>query len=254
MMFLSLENVLKLPMVYHFSSKNNSTLKPRNLFWVGTEFLCRVPFLRVRSPMPDLPSGSLFWSWLKCPSCLRCEKESILLLAESWIILTLREGRLDRFVQNLVPSFQDWNLWINPIISSIYLVFTTAQHVMGQQFNRWVTTPYTAQGVLLASTTGMFGNVTAPLSFLLPPLKFALIRGWTSWGYCGKYWVKTWHRLIWCLALEKGLVSNYMFSSSLSPVWDLSTSTLMGLWQSGLAEACGTQAVFLCAKDFWDSV
>ena len=146
MMFLSLENVLKLPMVYHFSSKNNSTLKPRNLFWVGTEFLCRVPFLRVRSPMPDLPSGSLFWSWLKCPSCLRCEKESILLLAESWIILTLREGRLDRFVQNLVPSFQDWNLWINPIISSIYLVFTTAQHVMGQQFNRWVTTPYTAQG------------------------------------------------------------------------------------------------------------
>lgn len=46
----------------------------------------------------------------------------------------LKEGRMDNFVQSLVPSFQDRSLANNPVISCIYQVFTTAQQVLGQQF------------------------------------------------------------------------------------------------------------------------
>lgn len=49
-------------------------------------------------------------------------------------MLMLKEGRMDNFVQSLVPSFQDRSLANNPVISCIYQVFTTAQQVLGQQF------------------------------------------------------------------------------------------------------------------------
>ncbi|CAD7668995.1 unnamed protein product [Nyctereutes procyonoides] len=64
-----------------------------------------------------------------------CSEESTLSLREARTMLTLREGRLDDFLQSLVPSFQDRSLIINPVISCLYQVFTTAQQVLGQQIS-----------------------------------------------------------------------------------------------------------------------
>ncbi|CAK7308119.1 Ral guanine nucleotide dissociation stimulator [Vulpes lagopus] len=49
-------------------------------------------------------------------------------------MLTLREGRVDDFLQSLVPSSQDRSLIINPVFSCLYQLFTAAQQVLGQQF------------------------------------------------------------------------------------------------------------------------
>ena len=51
-------------------------------------------------------------------------------------MLMHKEGRMDIFVQALVPSFQDRSLSNNPIISCIYQMFITAQKVLGQNLLR----------------------------------------------------------------------------------------------------------------------
>ncbi|CAK7311020.1 hypothetical protein VULLAG_LOCUS15813 [Vulpes lagopus] len=63
-----------------------------------------------------------------------CSEESTLSLGEARTMLTLREGRMDDFLQSLGPSFLDRSLAKNPVISCLYQVFTTAQQVLGQQF------------------------------------------------------------------------------------------------------------------------
>ncbi|KAM8936734.1 ral guanine nucleotide dissociation stimulator-like isoform 2-T2 [Lycaon pictus] len=64
-----------------------------------------------------------------------CSEQSTLSVGEARTMLTLREGRMDDFLQSLVPSFQDRSLIINPVLSCLYQVFTTAQQVLGQQFS-----------------------------------------------------------------------------------------------------------------------
>ena len=51
-------------------------------------------------------------------------------------MLMLEEGRMDIFVQFLLLSFHDRSLSINPIISCLSQVVTTAQQVLGQQLHR----------------------------------------------------------------------------------------------------------------------
>ncbi|XP_013966145.1 ral guanine nucleotide dissociation stimulator-like [Canis lupus familiaris] len=64
-----------------------------------------------------------------------CSEESTVSLGEARTMLTLREGRVDGFLQSFVPSSQNRSLANNPVISCLYQLFTTAQQVLGQQFS-----------------------------------------------------------------------------------------------------------------------
>ena len=174
LLLLSEQNVLKLPMVYHVSPQTNGTLKPRTFFFVGTEVLCPVKLPEVMAVFglrarPWTSHWFIVWKLTTVSLlCLWFEKEpSTLSLGEARNMLTLKEGRMDIFVQFLLLSFHDRSLSINPIISCLYQVVTTAQQVLGQQLHRWVTNPYTAQGLRLLSTTSVFGEShRTSLSFL----------------------------------------------------------------------------------------
>ena len=51
-------------------------------------------------------------------------------------MLTLREGRMDTFVQSLLRSFQERSLSENTVVFRVYQVFSTAQRVLGHEFHR----------------------------------------------------------------------------------------------------------------------
>ena len=173
MLLLLPKNVLKLPMVYHVSPKTNVTLKPRTLFCVSTEVLCPVPphegmGVSGLSTRPWTSIGSLFGSWLQCPSCVSgVERNHQPCPWWGWDHVDTQGRQNGFFCTSLVPSFWDRSLSKNPIISCLYEVFIIAQHVLGLQLHRWVTTPYTAQGLSLTSTTGMLRKYhCTPLSFI----------------------------------------------------------------------------------------
>ncbi|CAD7690695.1 unnamed protein product [Nyctereutes procyonoides] len=63
-----------------------------------------------------------------------CSEESSLSLGEARTMLTLRERRVDDFLQSLVLSSKERSLIISPGFSCLYQLFTTAQQVLGQQF------------------------------------------------------------------------------------------------------------------------
>lgn len=64
------------------------------------------------------------------------EQESSLSLDEACTMLTLREGTLENFVHSPVLSFPDRSISNITTMFCIYQVFTSAQQVLGQQFNR----------------------------------------------------------------------------------------------------------------------
>ena len=157
--------------------------------WVLKSFVLH-NFLRgwdslVFAPDPHLPSDSWFWSWLQCPPCVSGVKRNPPCLGKAWTMLTLKEGRMDDFVQSLVLSFKERCLSNNPVISCIYHVFTTAQQVLGWQLHRWVQshTQHREWGSPLWPLG--FWNVTPALWAFFSSSEKCCVSWWISWATVG---------------------------------------------------------------------